>query len=189
MPSIFGHGLMAGSLASATSPYKILTKTIILAAICAMLPDADVVAFEFGIPYESMLGHRGISHSLFFALLLGFLVTILFYPNLKKFSRNWWLTVLLFFICTTSHGLLDAMTNGGLGVAFFAPLDAERYFLPFRPIQVSPIGARNFFSEWGWRVIKSEIIWIGIPSLLLLAIGRMRKKRKESDSSSDNSIN
>lgn len=177
MPSIFGHGLLAGVFASAFSPGKPLSKTLILAAACAILPDADVVAFDLGIPYGHMLGHRGFTHSLLFALLMGFVITFLFYPHLKKHSRNWWLMVLLFFGCTASHGLLDAMTTGGLGVAFFAPFDAERYFFPFRPIQVSPIGIQDFFTAWGWRVIKSELLWIGIPSLLIWAIGKIARKK------------
>jgi inner membrane protein len=44
-----------------------------------------------------------------------------------------------------SHGILDAMTDGGLGVAFFSPFDDTRCFFPFRPIKVSPIGL-SFFS-------------------------------------------
>src|SRR6266540_4876570 len=35
------------------------------------------------------------------------------------------------------HGFFDAMTNGGLGVAFFAPFDSRRYFLAFRPLEVA----------------------------------------------------
>ena len=30
-----------------------------LVGMCAVLPDADVLAFRFGIPYESVWGHRG----------------------------------------------------------------------------------------------------------------------------------
>jgi hypothetical protein len=41
------------------------------------------------------------------------------------------------FLCGASHGFFDAMTNGGLGVAFFAPLDSRRYFLTFRPLEVA----------------------------------------------------
>ena len=48
-----------------------------------------------------------------------------------------------------SHALLDAMTNGGLGVAVYWPFSLKRIFLPFKPIQVSPIGISNFFTEWG----------------------------------------
>jgi len=71
-------------------------------------------------------------------------------------------------MCTASHSLLDAMTTGGLGVAFFSPFENARYFLPWRPIQVSPMGFKKFFSEWGLEVIKSELIWIGIPFVLML---------------------
>ena len=38
-----------------------------------MLPDLDVVAFALHIPYAHAFGHRGASHSLFFAFLLGLL--------------------------------------------------------------------------------------------------------------------
>ena len=37
----------------------------------AVLPDLDVLGFHAGIPYEHTLGHRGLSHSLLFALVVG----------------------------------------------------------------------------------------------------------------------
>src|SRR5437667_359091 len=40
---------------------------VIVGAICASVPDADVGAFGLGIPYEHPLGHRGFTHSLLFA--------------------------------------------------------------------------------------------------------------------------
>ena len=76
-----------------------------------------------------------------------------------KWQKLW----LYLFLATISHGLLDAMTGGGLGVAFFAPFVNTRYFFPFRPIRVSPIGS-SFFSARGFTVLESEIIWIWIPS-------------------------
>jgi len=72
-----------------------------------------------------------------------------------------------FFVATASHGFLDAMTNGGLGVAFFSPFDNTRYFLPWRPIVVSPISVNRFFSERGLAVLQSELLWIWIPAGLL----------------------
>ncbi len=70
------------------------------------------------------------------------------------------------------------MTNGGLGVAFFAPFDNTRYFFPWRPIQVSPIGAKAFFSAAGWRVIKSELIWVWLPSIAVIVFARVLNKRR-----------
>lgn len=74
------------------------------------------------------------------------------------------------FLATTSHGLLDAMTDGGLGVAFFSPFENSRYFLPWRPIHVSPIGIARFFSARGLYVLQSEIRYIWLPSALLILL-------------------
>jgi inner membrane protein len=74
-----------------------------------------------------------------------------------------------FFLATASHGLLDAMTDGGLGVAFFSPFNNARYFLPWRPIRVSPIGVSRFFTDRGLEVLKSELFWIWLPAALLVA--------------------
>jgi inner membrane protein len=60
--------------------------------------------------------------------------------------------------------VLDAMTNGGLGVAFFSPFDTTRYFFPVRPVIVSPIGVSEFFNAQGARILASEALWIWLPS-------------------------
>ena len=62
------------------------------------------------------------------------------------------------------------MTNGGLGVAFFSPFDNDRYFLPWRPIRVSPIGITRFLSIRGIVVLKSEMLWIWLPSIFLVLL-------------------
>lgn len=71
---------------------------------------------------------------------------------------------------SASHGFLDAMTDGGLGVAFFSPADNTRFFLPFTPIRVSLIGVSRFFSARGFAVLKSELVWIWLPTALLIAV-------------------
>ena len=55
------------------------------------------------------------------------------------------------------------MTNGGLGVAFFASFHNGRYFLPVRPIEVSPVGLRAFWTRRGLRGLISEFLWIWLP--------------------------
>jgi inner membrane protein len=69
-----------------------------------------------------------------------------------------------------AHDLLDAMTDGGLGIALFSPFDRTRYFLPWRPIRVAPIGG-GFFSEYGLRALASEARWIWLPVGGLSAAG------------------
>jgi inner membrane protein len=150
-----------------------------LTAFCAAsaaAPDLDVVGFLFRVPYGSPWGHRGASHSLVAAFLWALLSMLL--ANRLQAPRR--IVFILVWISTTSHTLLDACTNGGKGVALLWPLTNERFFFPFRPILVSPIGTR-FFSARAFDVLGSEICWVGLPSLMLaLAIlfGRWLSRRK-----------
>jgi len=144
-----------------------------IAAICAAIPDVDAIGYWLGVPYDSVWGHRGITHSFFFAIFLAAAVMYLFYREQKPFSRLWWILYGIFFAATASHSLLDACTTGGLGVAFFAPFWDERYFFPWKVIKVSPISVTRFFSEKGVRVLKSEFIWIWIPTFIISIIARL----------------
>jgi inner membrane protein len=169
MASLFGHAL-SGIALGKISLRKSTVKIILLCVLCTVIPDADVIGFRFGIEYESPFGHRGFTHSILFAVVFSFIITFSFFWKEKFSGKQKIGFLILFFVCTLSHGMLDAMTTGGLGVGFFVPFNNERFFFPWRPIRVSPLGVSNFFSEWGWRVIKSEMIWIGIPSLILIAV-------------------
>jgi inner membrane protein len=165
MASAFTHAFFAAAMGRAYATRRVPARFWALAAACAVLPDADVLGYDYGVAYESMLGHRGITHSLAFALLLGCAVAALFFRE----APNRVALAIFFTLTTASHGALDALTNGGLGVAFFAPFSAERYFFPFRPVEVSPIHIGEFFSGWGLQVIRSELLWVWLPATLLLA--------------------
>ncbi len=177
MASIFAHAFTAYAFGKTFSKEITTSKFWILGMLCAVLPDADVVGFKFGIAYEDFWGHRGFSHSLLFALFLGILITFIFYRK-QVFSKTGLYLITYFTICTASHGVLDAMTTGGLGIAFLSPFDDTRYFFPWRPIQVSPIGASKFFSIWGIKVLLSELIWIGIPAGIYILVIRYVKNYK-----------
>ena len=171
MASAFGHALSGYALSTFFPKRYVNTVKVILLCIgCSIFPDADVLAFKFNIPYSHPFGHRGFTHSIFFAIVFAVIVRWVFCSDVQRGSRRGWLLVLLFFVCTASHGFLDAMTTGGRGVAFFGPFDNTRHFLPtsWRVIKVSPLSASRFFSEWGLQVIKSELVWIGIPSVVVI---------------------
>ena len=146
-----------------------------------MIPDVDVIGFHFGVRYGDFWGHRGFTHSLLFAVLLAATVAMILFRS-SGISR--WSLFAYLFIATASHGVLDAMTNGGLGVAFFSPFDNRRYFLPWRPIPVSPIVASRFFSARGLAILENEFVWIWIPAIafaaVVLAIKRSRRRREMS---------
>jgi inner membrane protein len=170
MPTIITHAVVGAVSA------KVFTKQIepwriwIPSIFCSVIPDADVIAFSFGIPYGHFLGHRGFFHSILFALVLSLIVVLYLFRDVKLFSKNWWSYLSLFFIVGVSHGVLDAITNGGLGIALLSPFDTTRYFFSWRPLQVSPIGLSAFMSRWGLRVLICEMIYIWLPlSLMLIA--------------------
>lgn len=167
MPTIITHGLFAISLAHVFKHSGLPPRFWLLALACSMLPDLDVIGFSLGVKYSDFWGHRGFSHSIAFAMATSLIVVLVAFFQ-ERYRPLRLRLVLFFFLVTASHGFFDAMTNGGLGIAFFSPIDDSRYFLPLRPIQVSPIGLRDFLEWGGWRVLSSEIKWIALPSLALL---------------------
>ncbi|SDK63422.1 inner membrane protein [Catalinimonas alkaloidigena] len=178
MPSIFSHAIFAATLGKATLLHRTLsTRFWVMTALCAMLPDADVVGFAVGIPYDSLWGHRGFTHSIVFALLVGVVMAFVVFRDRRSRPLTPAGLVAYFTLVTLSHPLLDAFTSGGLGVALFAPFSGERYFAPWRPIRVSPIGA-DFFSARGLAVIASELVWIWLPAFALLGLSWFVRKAR-----------
>lgn len=173
MPTIFSHAIFASSIGSVFRGVTNQTRFRVLTALCAMLPDADAISFAFGVRYESMLGHRGITHSIFFAAIVGIIIATIFFSH-SEISK--WKLALYFAAATATHPFLDMFTNGGSGVALLAPFSGERFFFPWRPIEVSPIGL-HFFSTRGFDVIESEIIWIWIPSAVIFGIVWLVRRR------------
>lgn len=166
MASIFSHPAVPLAAAVALGSGVIPRRLLEFGVLCSILPDIDVLAFHFGVPYEAVMGHRGFTHSLLFAVLVALVFR---YGSIVGRERPW-TTLLFLFGATISHGLLDAMTNGGLGVGFTTPFTTRRYFLPARWIEVSPIGV-SFFSLRGWMVIKSELLTVWLPCLVVALLG------------------
>lgn len=168
MASPITHAVVALSLGAAWKAPRNGWVFLGWGVFCAEVPDLDVLGFWFGIPYGALWGHRGLSHSLLFALLFAAVPT--YWLAAASDGRNVWVgRWLYFFLATVSHGICDALTDGGLGVAFFAPFDATRYFFPFRPIRVSPIDLDAFLSPIGVRVLVSEALWVWVPCLIFAA--------------------
>ena len=167
MATVLSHPAIPLAIALGCGQQVISWPLLAAGVVCAVLPDLDVMAFYLSIPYDHDFGHRGFSHSLLFALLMGIAGVIL--CRLLKAPP---LTAFLFlFLATASHGILDAFTTGGgMGVAFFWPWDKTRYFFPWRVIPISPIGLAPFLSYRGWLILRAELTWVWLPSLILAII-------------------
>jgi len=179
MPTIFSHAIFAGVAGKAILKKPVSLWFWALTALCATIPDADVFGLAFGIGFGDMFGHRGFTHSIMFALIFGGIIAF-FADRFLQTGISLIKLFVFFSLATFSHPLLDMLTNGGSGAAIFAPFSNERYFFPWRPVEVSPIGIR-FFSGRGLSVILSEIIWIWLPAIAVLITAMIiRKLRKAS---------
>lgn len=166
MPSVISHIAVPLAIKLGFRTNLISGRLLLLAVCCSMLPDLDVIGFKLGVPYSSQWGHRGFTHSIGFALMLGF-VAALFNQQLK--SRGW-IIFCMISVVTFSHALLDSATNGGLGCALFWPFLDTRYFLPWTPIVVSPLSLSRFFTSSGLAVLASEFVWVWLPAAILALI-------------------
>ncbi len=173
MPTIISHTVVAVAAGKAFAPQNVPDQFWLLSIACSIIPDADVIGFYFGVPYDHFFGHRGFFHSPFFGLLLSILIVAVFFRSVEIFSKQWFFYFIFFFLLSASHGFLDAFTNGGRGIALLSPFDNTRYFFPWRPIIVSPIGIKGFLSNWGLIVIKSELVWIWLPSLIIVTVSTL----------------
>ena len=177
MASVITHGLAAIAIGKAFSREQHGPAFWCALVACSLLPDIDVVGFAFDVAYGDFWGHRGFTHSLLFALLTGLVIGALFHRRNRPSATPIWRYVALFSSVTASHGIFDGMTNGGLGIAFFAPFDNGRYFLPWTPVQVTRVGFYDFFSYRGFRILLSESVFILAPLVMLVLMPRLVARR------------
>lgn len=175
MPTIFTHAvvpLAAGlGLGKATIPHRLLGAGMFV----AILPDVDVVGFQLGVAYGTAFAHRGFTHSFAAAALVALAGASAWRSLGTTFVRAF----VFLFVSMASHGLLDACTNGGSGIAFLWPFSDSRFFSPFTPVEVSPIGVSRFLSARGAAVIGSELLWIWLPcAAVAAALWRLRRNRR-----------
>ena len=167
MATFVGHSLVAltvcaplqrTSLGRAMSIYWWLAILVLV----SLMPDLDVLMLRW-LPYSHPFSHRGFSHSLFFAVLAAMLITIscrlagLLHGNISTLILVW----LLLAAVMASHGLLDALTDGGLGIGLFSPFSASRYFFPIRPLPVAWLSPAVMFSPYMMHVYAVEAALFG----------------------------
>jgi inner membrane protein len=146
----------------------------LLSLSCAIIPDLDKVAAKvlgtFGtITLASIWSHRGISHSLLFALLLS-LVSLFLAVRRRWSSESRRRLFLLFFLVSVSHGLIDIFA-GTYGVALFAPFSATRYLY-----SITAISSTNFWQSFTpamGPVLVKEMLWIWFPLSMVFVLIRL----------------
>ena len=133
-----------------------------------MLPDIDYLWSPYGALYENMWQHRGITHSIFFALVVSALVTWYGFDGSywRGFRLRIWAGLAL---AAVSHGLLDSLTVRVGGVALLAPFSARRFYFAWGPF----VNERP--QAWAHSEVRRlmygafiEIVCVWLPALVLL---------------------
>lgn len=163
MPTILTHAVVPLALGLGAGRQYVSRPLLAAGAVASMLPDLDVLAFRLGVSYSHQFGHRGFSHSMLFALLLG-AAACLVASRLRSGRAGAFAFV---FLSAASHGLLDMFTTGGLGVALLWPLSEARFFTPWQVIEVSPLSLSRVFGPRGLAVVLSELKWVWVPAVLV----------------------
>lgn len=173
MPTVLAHAAPALTLGMALGAKIIPPRLLVAGVALSLAPDLDSIGFYMGMPYESLLGHRGLSHSLAAAALAG--AAGLFLAPWFKSGRI--ISAGFLFLAVAGHIILDAATSGGLGPACFWPFDEGRHFLPWRPIRVAPMSPLAMLSGRGLTVLASELQWVWLPFISLsIPLYLVRKK-------------
>lgn len=172
MPTIFTHPVIPLAMAFGQGRKAISRRLLVAGVVASVLPDLDVVAFRLGIPYAADFGHRGFSHSLLFAFVVAVVGASLFRLLRSSPKRSFW----FLFAAIASHGILDAFTNGGLGIAFLWPFSHARFFAPVQVIEVAPLGISRFLSMKGIAVLWSELLWVWLPCFIAATTVKLFRK-------------
>ncbi len=156
MPTI-GHLGIALPINKTIMRGKNTKKILYFSLLCSVAPDFDFLGFIFGVEYGAFFGHRGFSHSIFFSIVFAFLITLIFFRKnneevVRVKSKYFLLLLINFSLVGISHGFLDMLTNGSLGVAYFSPFLNTRFDFGMVLIEAMPLNPAYFFIMNGPKI-------------------------------------
>ena len=162
MPTPISHAAV-GYAIGAWSPHdapSLTQRVCLVAAACAALPDIDVIGFA---------PHRGITHSIIFAVFSAAVATLVFFPKAEPRTRR--LIAVTLLVAALSHPCLDALSQYSLGIEFFAPFSDKRYRFPWTPL------GRPDDELLGQFVLEALVVFL--PAVLVAWLGLRFRRRTE----------
>jgi inner membrane protein len=141
---------------------------ILLFAVLSILPDADLIPVALGVHDWGAIGHRGASHSLVMALMVG-LACGLF---ARRMGVPAWRTAFAITVAVGSHGLLDTLGEGGRGIPLLWPFSAHRFMSPWRVLPDAP-RVEDYLSHAGIVSLLSEFCYF-LPLMVYVLWPRKR---------------
>ncbi len=172
MASALAHAAIVLTRGAARVPKELDRRLAFCAIACACWQDLDYLSVGFEVRPNEILGHRGATHSLFVAAFVALVVAFAFFrrQSLRVFA--------FLFLAGASHGLLDAMTAGDLGVALFWPLTPARFHFPFALIASCPVGMNEWLGYWGIVTIANEVLYVILPIAFVVSFFTRADRRR-----------
>lgn len=179
MPLPIAHSLIGASIVAASYPNRTPRenwKSLIVGAALATAPDLDLlVIWLFNLNRD---WHRGFTHSLFFAVLVGLLIYVF---KGRQFLKE----AILFGLVVLSHGLFDALVSIKGGVGLLWPFSHRFAFGLF---EYPDTLAFSYYPGSDALIIKGlygvlvcslyELIFCGSFFLLILGMNRILRDRQ-----------
>jgi membrane-bound metal-dependent hydrolase YbcI (DUF457 family) len=150
VPTPISHAAVGFAIAAWTQPRPPTQRVCLAAAACAALPDIDF----FGWP----VAHRGLTHSLTFAVVGAALATFIIFRG-PRWTRQRARIALVLGVALLSHACLDALSTYSYGIAFFAPFSPQRFRFRWTPLG-NPAG------DLAAQFVQEAIVVL-LPSVLL----------------------
>ncbi|MDZ4709587.1 MAG: metal-dependent hydrolase [Saprospiraceae bacterium] len=129
------HIVLGGCLGQVTLGKQAGRKAVLWGAIADTVPDLDIFLGPLVHPVQSLLTHRGFTHSILFAavfpLILGNFLARIYRKDeiprefIPRESIPWWRWAILIGLGTFSHIFIDSLTNYGTGL--FEPFCNHRF--------------------------------------------------------------
>lgn len=174
----------SGAVAMLAMPSRPATRWAVpLAAVAAASPDIDVIFCH--TPLEFLLLHRGITHSLAAAPLLGLLLTLLARPLWKAGMAERWSfpKVWLFMICMVLlHIWLDIITT--YGTMIYLPFSHERVRLNAVYIIDLLLTLPLLWAVLRWRakrgLMRVALAWVVVYPALCIGLNAWHTAQTES---------
>jgi len=140
--------------------------------LVSIWPDLDFATLPFEVRPGDLLGHRGLTHSIFVAIAVGLVASLLFPKSARRRVAP------LLVVVALSHPIIDALTAGDLGVALFWPITRARLSFPFALVATCPVGLDEWLGYWGLLTIANEALYIVTPLALGVAFARWPERRR-----------
>lgn len=180
--SVLGHvavGVVAARAVNRSQPEPGAARLGTMMAgltILALLPDADFLLPAL-VPISPSFDHRGITHSLTFAVLIGLITAWVLLVTQSDRPLAWGILVAA---VVATHGLLDLLGQSQLGVELLWPFSTVR-LTPWQLLpdpSLAPPLARNFLGPLTAELVLFLPAWLYafVPrSVLHAAFGRTHR--------------